>query len=272
MMRKEKGDGEMDLGLKGKSVFVTAASRGLGKATAMEFAREGANVTIASRNLEALNQAAREIEQETGQVVTCIPLDVTDGPSIQQAVEAAVQAGNGLDVLICNAGGPPAGNFEQFSDEDWLAAFQLNLLSTVRLIRTSLPYMRKRGGGRIVNITSTSIKQPIPGLVLSNTLRAGVYGLTKSLATELADDRILVNTVAPGRIQTDRVVELDEAAAKRRHVSVDEVKAGWLSQIPLQRYGTPEEFAKAVVFLGSFANTYVTGQALLVDGGMVKAL
>jgi 3-oxoacyl-[acyl-carrier protein] reductase len=267
-----KGVSEMDLGLRGKSVLVTAASRGLGKATALEFAREGANVSIASRNLEDLNQAAREIEQETGQTVTCIPLDVTDGQSIKQAVKAAVQAGNGLDVLICNAGGPPTGNFEQFSDEDWMAAFQLNLLSTVRLIRESLPYLRQGGGGRIVNLTSTSIKQPIPGLVLSNTLRAGVYGLTKSLAMELANDQILVNTVAPGRIQTDRIVQLDEATAMRRQVSVEEVKAGWLAQIPLQRYGTPEEFAKVVVFLGSFANTYVTGQALLVDGGMVKAL
>jgi 3-oxoacyl-[acyl-carrier protein] reductase len=262
----------MDLGLKGKSVLVTAGSRGLGKATALEYAREGATVTIASRNMDVLRAAAEEIESATGQRITYVQMDVTNESDIRNAIEAAVLSGGGLDVLICNAGGPPAGKFETFSDDDWLHAFQLNLLSQVRMIRTSIPYMRKKGEGRIVNLTSTSIRQPIPGLVLSNTLRAGVYGLTKSLAIELGEDRILVNTVAPGRIQTDRITQLDEATAANRQVSVEEVKQDWISQIPLQRYGTPDEFAKAVVYLGSFANTYITGQALLVDGGMVKAL
>ncbi|MBA4543871.1 MULTISPECIES: SDR family oxidoreductase [Thermoactinomyces] len=262
----------MDLGLKGKSVLVTAASKGLGKASALEFAREGAKVTIASRNLEELKRAAGEIELATGQKVTVVQMDVTREEDIERAVKTAAEAGNGLDVLVTNAGGPPGGTFDDFADEAWMGAFELNLLSAIRLIRTSLPYMRAKGGGRIVTITSTSIKQPIQGLILSNTIRAGVNALTKSLSVELAKDQILVNTVAPGRIATDRVAELDQAKAEASGKSVDEVKAEMSGQIPLGRYGLPEEFGRAVAFLGSFANTYITGQALLVDGGMVKAL
>ncbi|MGA9172681.1 MAG: SDR family oxidoreductase [Thermoactinomyces sp.] len=262
----------MDLGLKGKSVLVTAASKGLGKASALEFAREGATVTIASRNLTELKRAAEEIEAATGQKITVVQMDVTREEDIARAVQTAAEAGGGLDVLVTNAGGPPGGTFDDFDDEGWIRAFELNLLSAIRLIRTSLPYMRAKGGGRIVTITSSSIKQPIQGLILSNTIRAGVNALTKSLSIELAKDQILVNTVAPGRIATDRVAELDQAKAQANGISVEEVKAEMSKQIPLGRYGMPEEFGRAVAFLGSFANTYITGQALLVDGGMVKAL
>jgi 3-oxoacyl-[acyl-carrier protein] reductase len=262
----------MELGLKGKSVLVTAASKGLGKASALEFAREGALVTIASRNLQELQKAAAEIEEATGQKVHIVQLDVTRAEEILHAVQEAAAYGNGLDVLVTNAGGPPGGTFDDFADETWVNAFELNLLSAVRLIRASLPYMREKGAGRIVTITSSSIKQPIPGLILSNTFRAGINGLTKSLSMELAKDNILINTVAPGRIATDRVAELDHLKAEQKGVSVEEVKAEVIAQIPLGRYGSPEEFGRAVVFLGSFANSYITGQAVLVDGGMVKAL
>lgn len=262
----------MDLGLKGKSVLVTAASKGLGKASALEFAREGATVTIASRNLEELQKAAAEIEQATGQKVTVVQLDVTKEEDIAKAISTAVEAGGGLDVLVTNAGGPPGGSFDNFDDAAWTRAYELNLLSVIRLIRASLPYMREKGAGRIVNLTSSSIKQPIQGLILSNTYRAGVNALTKSLAIELAKDGILVNTVAPGRIATDRVAELDANKAKSKGVSVEQVQAESIAQIPAGRYGKPEEFGRAVAFLGSFANSYITGQALLVDGGMVKAL
>jgi 3-oxoacyl-[acyl-carrier protein] reductase len=262
----------MDLGLKGKSVFVAAASKGLGKASALEFAREGARVTIASRNLRELEKAAAEIEAATGSKVHTTQLDVTDGKQISRAIEEAADFGGGLDVLVTNAGGPPVGKIDQFSDEVWVQAFELNLMSAVRLIRTSLPYMRERGGGRIVTITSSSIKQPIPGLILSNTFRAGINGLTKTLSIELAPDKILVNTVAPGRIATERVAELDRLKAEQTGVPVEEVRVEWMSQIPLGRYGSPEEFGRVVAFLGSFANSYITGQAILVDGGMVKAL
>ncbi|UOF90684.1 SDR family oxidoreductase [Fodinisporobacter ferrooxydans] len=262
----------MDLGLKGKSVLVSAASKGLGKATALEYAREGAIVTIASRNFEQLQQTAEEIKRITGQAVTCAEMDITRAEDVENAVSTAVSAGGGLDVLVYNAGGPPAGMFDQFDDAQWQKAFELNLLSAVRMIRASLPHMRAKGAGRIITLTSSSIKQPINGLILSNTIRTGVYGLTKSLAAELANDQILVNTVAPGRIETDRILELDAFSANRQGISVEELQSQSFRQIPVGRYGTPEEFARAVVFLGSFANTYITGQALLVDGGMVKGL
>lgn len=262
----------MDLGLQGKSVLVTAASKGLGKASALEFAREGAKVTIASRNLDALKTAAAEIEEATGNSVQVVQLEVTDAAQIEHAVKAAAEFGGGLDVLVTNAGGPPGGTFNNFDDAAWIKAHELNLLSVIRLIRASLPYLRERGQGRIVNLTSTSIKQPILGLTLSNTYRAAVNGLTKSLSVELANDQILVNTVAPGRIATDRITELDQLKAKSRGISMEQVQQESIAQIPLGRYGSPDEFGRAVVFLGSYANTYITGQALLVDGGMVKAL
>ena len=177
-----------------------------------------------------------------------------------------------MDVLISNAGGPPAGSFDVVSDEDWRGAFELNLMSVVRLVREALPHMRERGFGRIVNVASSSIKQPIEGLILSNTFRAGAAGLAKSLSFELAPDGILVNTLGPGRISTERSAGFDAAQAERMGVSVEEVRGGAEERIPLGRYGTPEEFARVAVFLASPANSYVTGQAILVDGGMVRAL
>jgi 3-oxoacyl-[acyl-carrier protein] reductase len=262
----------MNLLLENKSVLVTASSKGLGLATALEYAREGARVTIASRSLDHLEEAYEAIKQETGQNANRVQLDVSSPSDIAAAVRSAAEAGEGLDVLVTNAGGPPGGSFTDFDDAAWTAAFQSNLMSVIRLTREALPYFKARQGGRIVNLTSISIKQPIQDLILSNVFRAGVYALTKSLATEFGKDHILVNTVAPGRILTDRIRQLDERAAQVRQISPEEVESGYISQIPLGRYGTPEEFAKAVVFLGSFANTYVTGQAVLVDGGMIKSL
>ncbi|MDO3411937.1 SDR family oxidoreductase [Saccharibacillus sp. CPCC 101409] len=262
----------MDLGLKGKSVFVAAASKGLGRATALEFAREGANVTIASRSKEQLSEAKRMIGEQTGTAVTAAVMDVRSEEEVRRAIAEAAQRFGGLDVLVCNAGGPPGGGFGDMSDEDWQSAFELNLLSTIRMIREALPYMRRAGEGRIVNVTSVSIKQPVDGLILSNVFRAGVQALTKSLASELAADRILINTVAPGQIATDRIRELDEDRAKKLGRPVETVREDNVKQIPLGRLGEPDEFGRIAAFYGSFANTYVTGQSLLVDGGMVKAL
>ncbi|MEJ8305439.1 SDR family oxidoreductase [Saccharibacillus sacchari] len=262
----------MDLGLKGKSVFVAAASKGLGRASALEFAREGANVTIASRSEERLSEAKRVIGEATGVEVATVVMDAGKEEDVQRAIREAAERFGGLDVLVCNAGGPKGGRFGDMSDSDWQAAYELNLLGTIRMIREALPYMRKAGGGRIVNLTSTSIKQPIDGLILSNVFRAGVNALTKTLATELAPDGILINTVAPGRIATDRILELDEANAKKTGRSIDEVREASERPIPLGRLGQPDEFGRVVAFYGSFANTYATGQALLVDGGAVKAL
>jgi len=262
----------MDLGLKQKSVLVTAASKGLGKACALEFAREGALVTLVSRSEDNLRQAARDIFRETGQEVAYIVADVRNAQDVDRAIAGAVQQGHGLDVLVCNAGGPPTGVFGELTDEMWQDAFQLNLMSVVRLVRAALPHMKQRGCGRIVTITSSSIRQPVDNLTLSNTLRAGVHGLTKSLSIELASRHILVNTVAPGRIATERIAELEKHTSLALGVPEEAVRNQALAQIPLGRYGEPEEFARAVLFLSSFTQSYITGQALLVDGGMMKAL
>lgn len=262
----------MDLGLAGKSVFVAAASKGLGLATALEFAREGAKVTISSRSLPQLEAAAQQIEAATGGQVALVEMDVTDPEAVREAVQAAAEWAGGIDVLVTNAGGPPGGGFADMADSDWSGGFELTLMSTVRLIREALPYLRAAGSARIVSIGSVSVKQPIQGLILSNVFRAGVQALNKSLAAELAPDGILINTLAPGRIGTDRILQLDGKRAEAQGIALEEVQQAALSQIPLGRTGTPEEFGKAAAFLGSFANTYITGQSLLIDGGTVKSL
>ncbi|WP_433945663.1 SDR family oxidoreductase [Paenibacillus sp. SN-8-1] len=262
----------MDLGLSGKSVFVAAASKGLGRASALAFAQEGALVTIASRNQEQLEVAQQEIQAATGHKVNTLRMDVTKEEEIRHAISTTAKSQGGLDILVTNAGGPPGGTFADMSDEDWQRGFELNLLSVIRMIREAVPYMKSAGGGRIVNLASTSIKQPIPGLILSNVFRAGVQSLAKTLAEELAKDRILINTIAPGRIATDRITELDSARAEKNGTSLEFIQAEAVQAIPLGRMGTPEEFARMVTFYGSYANTYVTGQSIMVDGGMLKGL
>ncbi|ANF95276.1 SDR family oxidoreductase [Paenibacillus bovis] len=261
----------MELGLYGKSVFVAAGSKGLGKASALEFAREGALVTIASRSMEHLTKAAKEIEAATGQQVHTVRMDVSDPEQIEQGTRSALDKYGRLDVLVTNAGGPPAGTFADMDDAQWQSAFEKNLLSTIRLIRAAIPSLQAAGGGRIVNIASSSVKQPIDGLILSNIFRAGIQALTKSLASEYAADHILINTVAPGRIATERIMELDQKRADMEQRAIEEIQTESLRQIPLGRLGTPEEFGRMVAFYGSFANTYVTGQSLLVDGGTIRA-
>ncbi|GAA0591383.1 SDR family oxidoreductase [Virgibacillus siamensis] len=263
----------MDLDLQGKSVIVTAASKGLGKATAKKFAAEGAHVLISSRSEEELKKTREEIRSETGNgQVEYTVCDITDALSIKDLVSKAVELNGKVDVLINNAGGPPAGTFDDVDDDDWNQAFKLNLLSFVRTIREVLPHMRKQGAGHIINLASSSIKQPIDNLILSNTFRAGIVGLSKSLSQELAPDNILINTIGPGRIATDRVEHLDQVNAEKTGKPYEKVKEQAEKSIPIERYGEPKEFANMVVYLCSGANTYVTGQALLVDGGMVKAL
>ncbi|GGC99781.1 3-oxoacyl-ACP reductase [Thalassobacillus devorans] len=263
----------MDYQLQGKSVIVTASSKGLGKATALEFAKEGAHVLISSRNEEELQAAKKEIQEVSGNNhVDYGVCDVTDASQIKQLIQKAVDWNGTVDVLVNNAGGPPAGTFDKFTDEDWQGAFELNLLSFVRTVREVLPSMREQQSGRIVNIASSSIKQTLDNLILSNTFRAGIVGLSKSLSQELAGDNILINTVGPGRIATDRVAQLDEKRAEKLGITAEEVKQQTEQSIPIGRYGEPEEFARAIVFLASGANTYLTGQSLVVDGGLVKAL
>ncbi|WP_156292105.1 SDR family oxidoreductase [Oceanobacillus salinisoli] len=263
----------MDLGLNGKSVIVTAASKGLGKASALEFAREGAHVLISSRNEEALKDTVEEITQETGNTnIDYAVCDMKNADDIQNLVEKAVSWNGTVDVLVNNAGGPPAGRFLDMTDDEWYHSFELNVLSFVRTIRAAVPYMQKQKRGAIVNLASSSIYQSLDNLVLSNTMRPGIVGLSKTLAQELGEDNILINTVGPGTIKTDRILELKQIVADKKDIPVNQVIEADEKSIPMKRYGKPEEFAKAIVFLGSGANTYITGQTLVVDGGAVKAL
>jgi 3-oxoacyl-[acyl-carrier protein] reductase len=261
----------MDLGLKGKGVIVLASSSGLGKAAALEFAREDANVMLFSSNEDKLAQAAKEIKAETNKEVYYTVGNITDANDIKRVVKNAVDQFGTVDVLINNTGGPPAGTFKDFSDEDWQNAYNLTLLSFIRSIREVVPYMQQQGGGRIVNLTSSSVKRVLDNLILSNTFRMGVVGLTKTLSQELAKDNILVNVVAPGRIATDRTKFLDTVKANKLGLTSEDVEQQSIKEIPLGRYGNPGEFAKMLVFLCSEANTYITGQTVLVDGGLVKA-
>lgn len=262
----------MDLGLKGKTALVLASSKGLGKATAMKFAEEGANVMISSRSATELEKTAQEIREKTGGKITYKVCNIMDNEQIVELVHETVSTYGTIDILVNNAGGPPAGNFDDFSDKDWMNAFELTLLSVIRTIRAVIPFMRKQKNGRIVNIASSSFKQPLENLTLSNTFRTGIMGLAKSLSQELAKDNILINTVGPGRIATDRLKELDSRLAEAQGIKLEKLVAQSEASIPLGRYGTPEEFANILVFLCSEANTYVTGQAILVDGGLVKAM
>lgn len=261
----------MDLKLTGKTALVVASSKGLGKAIATELAREGANVMLTSRTEATLQQAKKDIETVASGKVAYFPADITQSSDIKALVKETQKQFGKIDILINNAGGPPAGNFEDFTDEDWEKAFHLNLLSYVRLIRAVLPDL-KEAGGKILNVSSSSIKAVLPDLILSNTFRNGINGLSKSLAVELAPYNIMVNTLGPGRIATDRIQSLDQSIAKKKHISVEEAAAASQKEIPIGRYGEPKEFAQMATFLVSGANTYVTGQAILVDGGLVKAL
>jgi 3-oxoacyl-[acyl-carrier protein] reductase len=263
----------MELELGGKVAMVAAASKGMGRACALAFAKEGARVSICARDAGPLQETADEIGRQTGAEVLAVPADVSKGADIQNWVDRTLERFGGVDILIANAGGPPAGLWDAFqSDEAWQKAFELNLLSTIRMIRGVVPSMRERGGGRILNIQSTSVKAPIDGLILSNTVRPGVVGLAKTLSRELAADNILINTVAPGRIDTDRMKQLVSQRAANKGISEEEELKASTQDIPLKRLGSPEEYANVIVFLASARASYVTGTTIQVDGGMLQGL
>jgi 3-oxoacyl-[acyl-carrier protein] reductase len=257
----------MDLGLSGKVGIVAAASKGLGKAVAMRFAQEGMKVAICARDASTLNATAQEIARRTGAEVLPIRADVTRYDEIKNLVAETVRRFGGLDVLVTNAGGPPPGNFFACDDSAWEQAFQLTLMSVVRLCREAIPHMQKRGGGRIINIASVSVKQPIDNLILSNSLRLAVVGLAKSLANELAPMKITVNTVCPGPTQTERMEQLFRAMG-----NVEEARRFWTKDIPMGRMGQPEELADLVAFLASENARYITGTVIQVDGGLVRSV
>ncbi|MGA7732635.1 MAG: SDR family oxidoreductase [Chloroflexia bacterium] len=260
----------MDMGLRGMVAFVAAASQGLGEAIALGLAREGASVAICARRQEAIEAVAERVWRETGANVLPVRADVTDKADIEAAIALTLERLGGLDILVTNAGGPPAGEFTRHDDAAWQKAFELNLLSTVRMVRLALPHLQKSGRGRIINMTSTSVKQPVEGLVLSNSIRSAVIGLAKTLSVELAPHGITVNNIAPGRFDTDRVRQLDAGRARTLGISEDEARELAIRQIPLGRYGLPEEMAHLAVFLASDKAAYITGTTIQIDGGMVK--
>lgn len=258
----------MDLGLKNKIAMVAGASRGLGFAVARELAAEGARVSMSSRDAEAISAAAQRIQKETGGTVLAVAADVTSAKDIAHWHQATLDRFEAVDLLFTNSGGPPPGATLSFDDAAWERAFELLLLSAVRMIRLAAPSMSMRGGGAIVLATSGSVKEPIANLSLSNVLRGGV----SALAIELAPKKIRVNQLIPGRIDTDRIRELDEANSKRLGIPVDEVQKRALAAIPLGRYGDPADFGRAAAFLLSEAASYITGATLQVDGGLLKGV
>jgi 3-oxoacyl-[acyl-carrier protein] reductase len=262
----------MDLGLRGKTALVAAASKGLGKAVARALAQEGVNVVIFSRDEAAIQAAAREIEgiAADGAKVLALTADVTSPADVERVVRATAERFGGVDIVYNNAGGPKPGYFDGLSDEDWQQAFALNLMSAIRLTRACLPYMRRKRWGRIITGTSSSVKQPIDSLMLSNSIRSATTAWSKTLADQVAGDGITVNTLAPGRIKTERTVQLDEDTARRTGKSPDEIVRERLAAIPIGRYGEPAEFGAAAAFLASEQASYITGVTLLVDGGQFR--
>jgi len=260
----------MDLQLNGKRALVTGASRGLGYAVARALASEGARVAINSRDPGRLNSAAEKLAGETHTEVVPLPGDVADPAVPARLVAQTVEALGGLDLLVTNAGGPPAGKFESFDDQTWQKAIDLSFLSHVRLIRAALPHLRRSEAASVLTITSYSVKQPIPNLVLSNSVRAATVGLTKTLALELGSDGIRFNSILPAWTETERVYELMAYRAQAKGTTVEEEILQQAKDSPLGRMGKPEEFANAAVFLLSPAASYITGVMLTVDGGMYK--
>lgn len=263
----------MDLGLKDRIVLVTAASAGIGRATAQAFAREGAKLALCARNAATLESVATQIRTQYGTEVLAIPCDVSDAAQIDAMVAKVVAHFGTVHVLINNAGGPPPGTSAKVTDADWQRAFDLTLMSAVRTTRAVLPQMQRQRWGRVVMISSYSVKQPIPDILLSNSLRLGVAGWAKTLATEVARDNVLINTVGPGWTRTDRVTQMLEsrAASSGGQATAADAESQIVRNVPLGRLGEPGEIADVIVFLASERASFVTGTFIPVDGGIVQS-
>src|ERR1700722_7348744 len=262
----------MDLGVKDRVAIVAASSTGLGKAVALGLAREGAKLALCARTQSTLDETAAEIERETGVEVLARAVDVRVHEQVRDFVKEIADRFGRLDICVANAGGPPSKSFADTSVDDWHNAAELNLMSTVYLAKETLPLMQQRRWGRFIAITSVTVKQPLDGLILSNAVRAGVLGLVKSLANEYGPYNILVNNVCPGFTATARLNELADTLAAKGGVSPGDIEKRWASQAPLGRVGQPEELANLVVFLASERASYITGESIAVDGGLVKGL
>jgi 3-oxoacyl-[acyl-carrier protein] reductase len=262
----------MDLGLRGKVALVAASSKGLGRAIAEELAAEGASVAMCARGAEALRSSADEIRKKTGAKVLEVTADVSDPAGVELVTAAALKEFGRVDILVTNSGGPPSGPFESLSAEAWNDAARLLLMSTVNLTRAVLPGMKERRWGRILNVTSIAAKQPIEGLMLSNSLRAGVIGFARTLANEVARFGVTVNNLLPGYTRTDRVEQLARAAGEKSGADSSAAFAKWEKEIPMGRLGEPREFAALAAFLASERASYITGSSIAVDGGWIRSL
>ena len=261
----------MKIDLSGRAAVVCGASKGLGLASAIGLARAGANLVICARSEDKIATAVAALEAE-GVEALGVSTDLTSVEQIDALAAAALERFGTIDILVNNAGGPPPGTFDDLSEADWRAAFDLTLMSAVELTRRLLPGMRAQRWGRIVNITSTSVKQPVDGLILSNSIRMAVVGWAKTLANEVGADQVVINNVCPGYTTTDRLGQLAANIAARDGVSEDQVFENWASMVPLRRLATPEEFANVVVFLSSEQAAYVHGTTIAVDGGRSQSV
>jgi 3-oxoacyl-[acyl-carrier protein] reductase len=262
----------MDLGLKNKVALIAAGSRGLGRAVAEELAAEGASLVLCARETATLAETTAAIADQTGAHVMGVPADVTDAQQVKQLVASGIERFGRIDILVTNAGGPPAGRFDQLTHEQWEQAIRLTLLSAVHLAREVLPGMKHRRWGRILNITSIAVKQPVENLLLSNSLRAAVTGFARTLANEVATEGITVNNILPGYTRTERLEELAGMMAEKQGISADEFRAKWEKEIPMGRLGDPREFAATAAFLVSERASYITGTSIQVDGGWIRSL
>ncbi len=262
----------MDLGLKNKIALVAAASRGLGRAVAEELAAEGAALIICSRDTKSITQAAAEIAERSGAHVLAVAADVTKPSDVTTLVESANARFGRIDILVTNAGGPPAGRFENLTIEQWEEATRLTLFSAIDLTRHVLPGMRQRRWGRILNITSIAVKQPVENLILSNSLRAGLTGFARTLANEVASEGVTVNNILPGYTRTERLEELAGMMAVKQGITAEAFMSKWEDEIPMRRVGDPREFAALAAFLVSERASYITGTSIPVDGGWIRSL
>ena len=262
----------MDLGLKGRTALVCGSSQGIGRAIADALAAEGADVVVNGRSADKLERVRREMVDATGANVTIAAGDLTDPADVEAVVAAALSAFGRIDIVVTNTGGPPSGPFESHSAETWRRAIEQNLESVVNVVRAVLPGMKERKWGRIVNVTSISVKQPVAGLILSNSIRAAVTGFARTVANEAAPFGVTVNNLLPGYTRTERLVELGQAVAGRTGNTVEEVYAGWEREIPMGRLAEPPELGSLAAFLCSEQAGYITGQSIAVDGGWIKGL